>query len=98
MIFGSSGADQREARRTRKLALVFLSEEGFGFGVCRPDRGTRWIADQREARTVTDHAVGFRWRLGKSLRLARCISRAASVSDWLWAKRSSSASVTLGLR
>src|ERR1017187_3703530 len=25
------GADQREARRARKLPLVFLSQEGFGF-------------------------------------------------------------------
>jgi hypothetical protein len=33
MIFGSSGADQREAGRTRKLVLVFPSQEGFGFGV-----------------------------------------------------------------
>ena len=95
MIFGPCGADQREARRTRKLALVFLSKEGFVFGVW-PDRGRRLIADQREARTATDHAVDLCWRLGKSLRLTRCIASAASVSDWLWAKRSSSASVTLG--
>jgi hypothetical protein len=98
MIFGSSGADQREADRTRNLVLGFRSEEGFGFGVYLPDRGTRRIADQREARTATDHALAFCWRLGKSLRLARCISRAASVSDWFWAKRSSSASVTFGRR
>lgn len=83
MIFGSFGADQREAGGTRKLALGFLSQDGFGFGVYLPDRGRRWIADHWEAHTVADHAVDFRWRLGKSLRLARCISRAASVSDWL---------------
>src|SRR5437016_523340 len=31
-----------------------------------------------------------------SCRLARCISRAASVSDWTWANRFSSAMLTLG--
>jgi hypothetical protein len=57
MIFWTSGADQREARRTRKLALVFLSKEGFGFGVYLHARSMRGNADQREARPATDHAV-----------------------------------------
>jgi hypothetical protein len=56
MIFGSYGANQREARCACRLALFFLSKKGFGFGVS-PDRATRWIADQREARPAMDHAV-----------------------------------------
>jgi hypothetical protein len=57
MILGSFGADQREARRAPSLVLVFPSEEGFGFCISTPHQGMHLIADQREARTATDHAV-----------------------------------------
>ena|SRR6185295_17525928 len=97
MMYRTPGADQREAREGDKLQLVFSSKEGFGFGVFAPDKCKRPIADQREAQGVADHADLGR-TVWKSLRLARCISRADSVSDWAWAKRSSSASVTGGRR
>jgi hypothetical protein len=86
VVFGSFGADQREARRGPILVLVFPSEEGFGFCLYTPHQGMHLIADQREARTAKDHAVFLCWKLRSSLRLALCIARAASVSDWLWAK------------
>ncbi|MGD0202063.1 MAG: hypothetical protein ABSD27_15095 [Bryobacteraceae bacterium] len=43
-------------------------------------------------------AVSALRKLSKSLRLARCMSSTASVSDWVWAKRSNSDSVTPGRR
>jgi len=86
MLFRSPEPDQREAHEAASL-LFFTSEEGFDFGFGFDLRGrTRPpILDQREARAATDHAVYLGWKLWKSLRLARCISRAASVSDWVWA-------------
>ena len=44
------------------------------------------------------HAVCLPFTLPNSLRLARCMANAASVSDWRWAKRSSSTRVMPGRR
>jgi len=79
MSFGWFGADQREARRARKLALWFSFGERFWFWAYPLDLATRQITDQREAPTPADHAMRP-WIPGRSLRLARCIASAASVS------------------
>jgi hypothetical protein len=63
------------------MVLVFISKEGFGFWVFAADQDVQPIADQREALAPTDYAVRFGWTSCKSLRLARCIASAASVSD-----------------
>jgi hypothetical protein len=44
------------------------------------------------------HAVCLPFTLSNSLRLARCMANAASVSDCRWAKRSSSSRLTSGRR
>jgi hypothetical protein len=91
MLFRHPGADQREALECddsfrfsplrKVLILVLTLGLGFASEWARPP-----IADQREAWAATDHAVYLGWKLWKSLRLARCISRAASVSDWVWTR------------
>src|ERR1035438_5683127 len=100
MLFSTSRGRPTGGAGGRQALLFFTSEEDFDFGFGFDLRG--WVRppmpDQREGRVARDHAVYLGWKLWKSLRLARCISRAASVSDWVWAWRSSSASVTYGRR
>ena len=75
-------ADQREAYRASKLPLCFLSKEGFVFCLWRPLIGTRDRSPTNGRRGSNRYALRFGWTLWKSLRLARCMARAASVSDW----------------
>src|SRR5258708_14716445 len=46
---------------------------------------------------IGDQALSFAM-VASSCRLARCISMAASVSDWVWANRSSASMLTPGRR
>src|SRR5436305_14804298 len=60
--------------RVRSLAF-------FSLGIVRP-------TDRRPTGGAArcTHAVRLGWKLWNSLRLARCISKAASVSDWTMAR------------
>jgi hypothetical protein len=45
------------------LIFVFPSKEGFGFCFYTPHQNMHRIADQREVRAATDHAVFLCWKL-----------------------------------
>jgi hypothetical protein len=75
------GADQREGRRVPKVPLVFLSKKGLGFLLWLALIGASDRSPTNGRGRCKAYALRFGRTLWKSLRLASCMPRAASVSD-----------------